>query len=221
MLTVKVAMAMASALVLVTSCAARVSSTAETRAHTPRKIILRAGHPDFGGVFTVDLHDCTMVLERGDYMPRSGRLDAHECTSLSEAARPLPLTLPARDCPVAKIILSSFSVTYDDGTSISGPRCTSSPDGDPHERVLFASVIRVAKQYGSALETSGSTPPGECDPIECRPKTTSTSSYEFSDDGAFEPCPDGRVGRKLEDRCMRDDAGTCSLRRIEVIPCPR
>jgi hypothetical protein len=202
-----------------TSCASLVSTAAGASARTPRKITLSAGSPRLDRVLTVDLRDSSMVLERAGYMPRSGRLDAAECASLADAARALPRAVTPGNCPVAKVILSSFAVAYDDGTGIAGPRCTSSPDGDSHERVLFDRLWRVAEQHVPTLESSGTTPPGECDPIECRPKTT--SSYEFSSDGSHERCPDGRTMRELKDRCLRDAAGACAVHQLETRPCPR
>jgi hypothetical protein len=98
---------------------------------------------------------------------------------------------------------------------------TGSADGVPEDRGLYDRIARIAEKHGPVLEASGAPPPGECAPVDCLPPSTSTSPYEFQDDGAYERCPDGRSVCALEDRCLREPSGACAIHRVEKTPCPR
>jgi hypothetical protein len=205
-------------LTIVTSCASRSHSGAAPVA--PVRLLWDGGSVSPARAVTIDLRSCTMTLDRVDRMTRSGALDADACASLARAARALPRTVAPGNCPVPKPLLPSFGVTYDDGTSIGGPRCAADDAQGARDRELITALARVIEERAPALAASGATPPGECDPIECRPDASS-STYEFSSDGSFSRCPDGRSVRETKERCVRDAAGGCVLREIEIRSCPR
>jgi hypothetical protein len=128
----------------VTSCAPS-AGPAPAPAATPHRalaLIWHSGSHGPPGKVMVDLRSCALVLDANSVSPRSDHLEPSDCASLAKAADALPRSIESKDCgPTPAPVPARFEVAYDDGTTITGPRCTN----DPRDNELFDALQRVAR----------------------------------------------------------------------------